>query len=429
MSDVHIDVHHVTRVEGHGNIVVNVRGGQVEECRFEVVETPRFFEAMLQNRPYEDASHITSRICGICSVGHATTSLRATERALGIIPSEQTVLLRELNFFGELLDSHVLHAYMLVAPDLLGLASVIPLARSAPAIVQRALRLKKLAGDICRILCGRHTHPIAMTVGGFRTFPTEAELTGLRERLVSAQSDVDATVELFTTLRFPDFERKTEYVALSSPGRYCFIDGEIRTSLGTTLPLDEYRHLTNEQVVSHSSAKHTHHARDSYLVGALSRFKLNHAFLNPRARSAALALRLSPMTTNPYLNTVAQVVEIVHAVEESLLLVDRLLAHGITPEPPVPPARLSGTGVGACEAPRGVLFHCYEIEEGRIVRADCVIPTGQNLANLEADMRSLVPTLLHLPPQQIRFGLEMLVRAYDPCISCSTHLVELRLHD
>ena len=166
-----IDVHHVTRVEGHGNIVVEIVDGELKECRFDVVETPRFFEAMLRGRPYAEASHITSRICGICATGHATASLRASENALGVELSEQTQLLRKLTFHGEILDSHILHVYMLVAPDFLGVGSVIPLATSHPDVVLRALRMKKLAGDICAAVAGRHTHPIAMTVGGFTHFP------------------------------------------------------------------------------------------------------------------------------------------------------------------------------------------------------------------------------------------------------------------
>ena len=211
---VKIDVHHITRVEGHGNIVVDVRKGVLEQCDLQIVETPRFFEAMLRERPYMDSSHITSRICGICAVGHATTSLRATEKALGVEPSEQTVLLRKLNFHAEMLDSHILHAYMLVAPDFFGVGSVIPLARSAPDVVLRALRMKKLAGDLSAAICGRHTHPIAMTVGGFTHFPTNDELTALCERLEAMRADVEATVELYQGLTMPAFERDTEYIAL-----------------------------------------------------------------------------------------------------------------------------------------------------------------------------------------------------------------------
>ncbi len=420
-----LEVHHVTRVEGHGNIVVDVLNGELKACELHIVETPRFFEAMLRGRPYTEASHITSRICGICAVGHATASLRATEKALGVEPSEQTVLLRKLNFFGEILDSHILHVYMLVAPDLLGVGSVIPLAKSAPDVVLRALRMKQFAGDLCKAICGRHTHPIAMTVGGFTHYPSADELESLRERLEAMRVDVDATIELYRTLKLPAFERDTEYIALRKRDEYAFIDGEIASTDGGTWPVEQYRRVTNEYLQPHSSAKHTRHQRDSYMVGALARFNVNYDRLNPKAQAAAAALDLKPKCTNPYLNTAAQVVEIVHAVEESIRLIDVLLARGVVWEEPVPPARLSGEGVGACEVPRGVLFHNYVIEEGRVVGANCIIPTGQNLANIEADMRALVPTMLDRTPADITMALEMLVRAYDPCISCSAHLLDV----
>jgi sulfhydrogenase subunit alpha len=426
VSNLQIDLHHVTRVEGHGNIVIDVKSGKLETCRFDVVETPRFFEAMLRGRPYGDASHITSRICGICAVGHATASLRATENALGIVPSEQTVLLRKLNFLGEILDSHVLHVMMLVAPDLLGVGSVIPLARTAPAIVLRALRMKKLAGDLCKAICGRHTHPLSMTVGGFTQFPKLGELTDLRERLEACRIDAGDTVELISTLKFPEFQRDTEYMALYRPDEYAFIDGDVRSSDGGSWPTSDYRKITNEQIVAHSSAKHASNQRKSYMVGALARFKLNHEQLHPQARAAATTLGLAATCTNPYFNTVAQLVEIVHAVQESIRLIDLLLSHGIVHEQPVEPLRTSGDGVGACEVPRGVLFHQYVIDDGRITAANCIIPTGQNLANIEADMRALVPEILDMPRDDIVLRLEMLVRAYDPCISCSTHMVDVK---
>ncbi len=421
-----VDVHHLTRVEGHGNIVVDVQNGELKQCELQIVETPRFFEAMLRGRPYTDSSHITSRICGICAVGHATTSLRATEKALGVQPSEQTVLLRKLNFHGEILDSHILHAYMLVAPDFLGVGSVIPLAKSAPEVVLRALRMKKLAGDLCKAISGRHTHPIAMTVGGFTHFPGSEELAALRERLVAMRADVDATVELFSTLQMPDFSRDTEYIALHKPDEYCFIDGVIASTDGGTWPIEDYRRVTNETIVRHSSAKHTANQRESYMVGALARFNVNYDQLHPRAKAAAATLGLKPKNTNPYMNTVAQVVEIVHCVEDAIRLIDVLLARGITWEAPAPPTRLSGEGVGACDVPRGTLFHNYVIEDGKVVGANCIIPTGQNLANIEADMRKLVPEILDRTQEQITQALEMLVRAYDPCISCSTHLLNVQ---
>lgn len=422
-----IDVHHVTRVEGHGNIVVNARDGVLEECRLDIVETPRFFEAMLRGRPFGEASHITSRICGICAVGHATASLRATENALGVEPSQQTQLLRKLNFDGEMLDSHVLHTYMLVAPDFFKVGSVIALAALAPDAVLRALRLKKLAGDLCATIGGRHTHPIAMTVGGFTHLPAVGEIRGLRERLVAARKDIDETVALFKTLPFPKFERETEYVALVKPNEYTFIDGTIASTDGAAVPASDYRQFTNERLVEHSSAKHTQHRRDSYMVGALARFNLNHRQLHPRAQAAADELGLKPVCTNPYLNSAAQVVEMVHCVEEAITICDELISRGLTTEPLPKFDGKGGTGVGACEVPRGTLFHNYEIgADGKISGANCIIPTGQNLANVEADMRKLVPEIIDQGQDQVTMALEMLVRAYDPCISCSVHFLSVR---
>lgn len=424
-KNVRIDLHHLTRVEGHGNIVINVSKGVLEQCDLEIVEAPRFFEAMLRGLPYEQASHLASRICGICAVTHATASLRAVENALGVQNSPQTNLLRLLNLYGEILDSHILHVYMLVAPDLLGVGSVIPLAKSAPDVVLRALRMKKLAGDICGFVCGRHTHPIGMTVGGFTHLPTEEQLINLDQRLQDARQDVDATVELFQSLTLPDFERDTEYIALRKDDEYCFMDGEITSTDGGTWPLELYREVTNEFQVAHSTAKHARHQRQSYMVGALARYNINQDKLHPKARSAANALGLGTKTTNPYMNTTAQVVEIVHCVEESIQTIQSLLENGIKQEEPAKPSRISGGGVGACEAPRGTLYHNYVIKNDIISDANCVIPTAQNLANIEADMQVLVPSIIDKSSNEITQQVAMLVRAYDPCISCSAHTLEV----
>jgi sulfhydrogenase subunit alpha len=424
MSTVKIDVHHVTRVEGHGNIVVDVKKGKVKECRFDVVEAPRFFEAFVRGRPYYELSHITSRICGICSVGHATASLHATEKALGVEPAEQAVLLRKLIFHGEIIDSHVLHTYYLAAPDFFGVHSVIPLAETHRDVVERALRIKKLSGDLCAMIGGRHTHPCAMAVGGFTHTPTEQELRDMRARLVDARADMDETVALFSGLAWPEFERETEYVCLKQDDEYAFVDGTVVTSDGFSYPMEDYRQVANEACVPHSTAKWTHHKRDSYMVGALARLNNNFDQLHPRAKEAAARLGLEPVVTNPFLNTAAQVVEMVHCVEDSVRIVDELLTRGVQPEEPPAVDVRAGEGVGACDVPRGILFHNYVYDENGIcTEANCVIPTNQNMANLNADMQVLVPQILDKPQEEIRLTLEMLVRAYDPCISCSAHFL------
>ena len=224
----------------------------------------------------------------------------------------------------------------------------------------RALRMKKLAGDLCAAIAGRHTHPIAMTVGGFTHFPTNAELKALRQRLVDSRVDVDATVDLFASLPWPKFERDTEYVSLSKPGEYAFIDGDLMSSDGPRIPAERYKEVTNEYLVQHSSAKLTRHLRDSYMVGALARFNNNFAQLHPRAKEAAAKLGIKPKVTNPYLNSAAQVVEIVHCTEDAIQLIDQLLDQGIQPEKPAPVhLKPENVGVGVCEVPRGLLIHSY----------------------------------------------------------------------
>ena len=426
MTRVNIDVQHVTRVEGHGNIVVDVQNGELKKCEWQIVEAPRFFEAMLRGRPYYEASHITSRICGICSVGHATASLRATENALGVEVSEQTQLLRKLLFHGEMIDSHVLHVYMLVAPDFFGAGSVLPLASSHPEVVLRALRIKKLSGDLCAMIAGRHTHPIAMTVGGFTHLPTEKELLAMRERLVAAREDMDETLALLKTLPWPQFERETEYVSLQKEDEYAFIDGRIATTDGFVYELPEYRKVTNEFLVPYSTAKNARHNRESYMVGALARFNNNYEQLHPRAKIAAEELGMKPLVTNPFLNSAAQAIEMVHCIEDSIRLVDELVDRGLAEEKPYRFSGRGGEGVGSCDVPRGILFHNYVIDDqGLIQGANCIIPTNQNHANIQADMQALVPQILDRPQDEIRLTLEMLVRAYDPCISCSTHLLSV----
>ena len=316
---------------------------------------------------------------------------------------------------------------MLIAPDFLDVGSVIPLATSHPDIVKRALRMKKLSGDLCHMIVGRHTHPIAMTVGGFTHYPSMEQLQAMRQRFQEALADVDATVELFGTLPWPAFERETEYIALVHPDEYGFIDGTVGSTDGYEIPVEQYRDVTNERLAPHSTAKHAAFHRESYMVGALARYNLKHEHLSERAKAAASHLGLSAPCYRPYMNSAAQVVEIVHCIDDCIRLLDTLIERGIKWEEPAPVTLSPGArGVGACDVPRGLLFHEYQIgENGLIEEANCIIPTGQNLANIEYDMKALVPTLLEEPEASITHKLEMLVRAYDPCISCSTHFLDV----
>jgi coenzyme F420-reducing hydrogenase alpha subunit len=430
-----LNVEMLTRVEGHGHIVVDVANGNLRRAELQIIEAPRFFEAMLQGRSIFEAQHITSRICGICACGHSLASIQAAEDAIGFSPSEQTLRLRKLLLHLENLDSHILHIYMLAAPDLLGAKSFMGLLPEHEEAVRRALRMKKICNDVCDILVGRHVHPISCVVGGFTQLPNSKQLQQIRALLQQVEADLGPTVELIAQLQFPEFERATEYVALvSDDPEYPLLSGEIGSSDGVHKNKWDYRAITNEFLVEHSSAKHARLSRSSYAVGALARFNLNAAKLHPAAQAVAKRIGLSAPNHNPYLNTAAQLVECAHCTAEALRYVDLLLEAGIDQSQVVTvgvnesasiPIR-AGNGVGAVEVPRGLLFHNYEVDaKGIIQQANCVIPTGQNLQNIEDDMQQLVPQILDRSEEEIILALEMLVRAYDPCISCSTHFLKV----
>ncbi|MCL5987164.1 MAG: Ni/Fe hydrogenase subunit alpha [Actinobacteria bacterium] len=428
MSSVDVNVEHVARVEGHGNIIVNVKDGKIEELKLEIVESPRFFEAMVVGRRFDEAPHITSRICGICSVGHTLTSVKAVESAMGIKPSKQTIRLRRLLTYGATIQSHILHEYFLAAPDFLGVGSVVPLAVSYPDVVKRALWLKKLANDMCDLIGGRTVHPISAVINGFTRIPAVDELEGLKKKLIGSVPDLEATVELYKTLSIPDFNRQTEYLALKSKAEYALYDGDqIASSDGGLTPVEKYREKVCEKVAPHSTAKHCNSLRESLMVGALARVNINYDQLSPMAKRVAGELGLEAPCYNPYMNNVAQIVEAVHCAEESISLIDELLSDGLKKEDRSFKIK-AGRGVGACEVPRGTLYHEYEIDDkGIITRANLIIPTGQNLKNIEMDMEALIPTIVDKDKDEITLALEMLVRAYDPCISCSTHLLDVEL--
>jgi coenzyme F420-reducing hydrogenase alpha subunit len=420
-------------VEGHGNIVVNVTDGTIERCEWQVPEAPRFFEAMVRGRHYSEVARITSRICGICSVGHTLASVKATEAALGIEVTEQTRKLRTLLKHAENFDSHVLHVYILVAPDLLGAPSVFPLVATHGEVVARALRLKRLGHEWGSTIGGRTTHPTTVVPGGFTKLPTAAELTVLRDKILAAVPDLEATLETVAALapKIPAFDRPTEYMAVTSDAEYGLYDGYVQTVLAdgdrARYEVADYRTCTNEYVSPQSTAKFARNRLDSYAAGALARFNVNYDMLRPEAKAAAERLGLAPICTNPYMNSVAQVVEIVHSAYEGLRLIDELLAAGIVEEGLVQPTRFA-TGASAVEVPRGILFHEYTYDdEGMCVSANCIIPTNQNHANIQGDFDTLVPELLaaEVAEDDMRLALEMLVRSYDPCISCSTHYLDV----
>lgn len=420
-----IDIRHLTRIEGHANLVVDARAGRLRSCRLEIVESPRFFEALLKGRPFRDVAPLVSRICGVCSNSHTLVSLMATEKALGITVSDQTRDLRRLLGHGEWLQSHILHLYFMALPDYFGLPGLLPMAKTRRDVASRALRLKRLANRICEVIGGRPVHPVTPGVGGFAALPRAADLMELRRELVAAIPDLEATVELFASLDLPHFDRETLYLSLDGEGAYPILGDQLVAGDEVRAPAADYRSLIEEYLVSHSTAKFARLGGARYMVGPLARFRNAYAALSPMAAKVAQALELDPKTANPYQALSARLVEVVQCTEEAIHLIDALLRRGLVPEPLAEPEG-GGEGAAAVEAPRGTLFHAYTYDEqGCLQEVDCLIPTAQNLANIEADLEALVPDLLERGPEELRRRAEMLVRAYDPCISCSTHLLKV----
>lgn len=394
----------------------------MEEALFRVVEANRFFEGLLRGHDAEEVAHIASRICGICAISHSCASLLASERAFEVAVSEQTTLLRRLIMNAEVMSSHALHVYFLAAPDFLGRPSVFPLVQDDPELVRRAFRVKKTGYDLSEVVVGRHTHPVGTVPGGFTEAPKPWDLERMRERLIALRADLTSTVELYQAVDIPQFERATEYVSLRQPDHYSFYGGKIVSSEGATVEGQDYLEAIRESVVAGSSAKYARWNRDTYMVGALARLNNNWEQLRPDARQAMEALGLRVPCHNPFMITVAQVVELVHCTEDSIALIDALLARGIEEQWEPEITSCAGRGVGVVEAPRGLLIHDYSYDEqGKCAAANCIIPTNQNLANINADLQEYLPQILDRPEEEIRLRLEMLVRAYDPCISCSTH--------
>jgi coenzyme F420-reducing hydrogenase alpha subunit len=419
-----VDVHHLARVEGHGNIRVRIEQGRIVEARWDVVETPRYFEMMLRGKHYTSAAILTSRICGICSVGHCLASVRATEDAFGVEIPELARQLRLLAKHGETLQSHILHLYFLAAPDFLGLPSAIPLATASPELFHVARRLKGLGNRICDAVAGRTTHPVSIAVGGMARSPERDALRDLRAELVASTADLAQTAEVFAGLQLPDFARETEFVSLKGEADYPWVGGRLISSDGVERPEREYLAMTNEYVTDENTSKWCKLSREAMAVGALARLNNNYRFLHPEAQRVAERFGLEPVNHNPFMNNIAQLVEAVHVAHEAIDLTDEILRQPPSAPIAVPVTPRAGTGVGAVEVPRGILYHCLSYDgDGLVTGADCVIPTTQNNANIHLDLGALAAELGKegMTDQRLELLCSMLVRAYDPCISCSVH--------
>jgi sulfhydrogenase subunit alpha len=423
---LHVDT--LARVEGEGGMHVVVKDGLVADVELQIFEPPRFFEAFLRGRAWTEPPDITARICGICPVAYQMSSCLAIEDACGVTVPEEIRLLRRLLYCGEWIESHALHIHLLHAPDFLGYAGAIEMAADHGAIVERGLRLKKTGNALMTVVGGRAIHPVNVRVGGFYRLPTREELGSIRPMLEQARTDAIDTVALVGGLEFPDMLQPQEYVALRSPHGYPLEGGSIVTSTGRAFEVAEFGNNIMESHVAHSNALHAHlDGETPYVVGPLARYALNHDQLGPIAREAAHNAGLGDECRNPFQSIVVRAVELVHATDEALSIIDSWDGASAA-SVDVPPR--AGVGHGATEAPRGLLYHRYELaEDGTILDATIIPPTSQNQPSIEADLRAFVQDRLDLPHDELVRQCEQAIRNYDPCISCATHFLDLTIEE
>ncbi len=419
-----ITVDMLARVEGEGGLRLVIEQGRVRDAELRIFEPPRFFEAFLRGRSFMEAPDITARICGICPVAYQMSSVHALEDALGATITPEIRALRRLLYCGEWIESHVLHMYMLHAPDFLGYDGAVEMAKDHPDLVRNGLALKKLGNEILRVLGGREIHPINVRVGGFYRAPSKRALRELGEGLARGRDASLATVKLVSEFDFPDCARDYEFVSLGGAGEYPFNEGHIVSNKGIDITPQQYEANFEEYHVKRSNALHSRHiGHGAYLTGPIARYSLNYEHLSPLAKQAATDAGLGPTCNNPFRSIVVRAVEVVYAFDEALRIID---AYEEPDHPYIETPPRAGVGYAATEAPRGMLYHRYRLDaDGSILDAKIVPPTSQNQSSIEDDLRTFAAAWLDEPDDRLRHLCEQAVRNHDPCISCATHFLKL----
>jgi len=421
---------HICRVEGHGNLLVEMDGKEVSNVEMQIIEGARFFEGFIVGRKYDEAINIMSRICAICSASHQLSAVGALERSVGIKISEQAHDFRVLLDHGENLQSHILHVGMLALPDFLGYDGAIQMVPKFPNEVKMVLRMKRTANDLQTLIGGREIHPVNVTPGGFGDYPTTPQLEAMKEKLIQFKKDTQALADLFATLKMPDLENKTEQVAVYDGKSYPFLQGNHKCLLSgkEVKPEDYKKKFITEEVRDYSTAKFsTLQNNEIYYVSPLARVNINHRFLSDDAKAVMKQFGLKVPNFNPFNNNLARVIELMHCVDEALEVTDKYINKTLKDDNKS--FKLTaGTGTIATEAPRGLLNHSYECDKNGIIKkADVITPTAHNVAKMEDDAKKFAPMIADKKEDEIKLLLNMLIRSYDPCISCSAHAISVDL--
>lgn len=425
MSNV-IEIKPLTRVEGHGIARVYMDGKRAERVELALIEPPRLFEALLLGKSFEEVPEIICRICSLCSTIHRVTSLLAVENALGIDVSEETRLYRELIVNGGHIQSHALHLFCLALPDYYNAASFADLATHAPELLKLGLRIKGVGNLIQETVGGRLIHPVNIVPGGMGKRVNHA---GLRELQVALETILPDTIEacnLFASFAVPGPPLpRSIFMAVQGETSSPLFGDRLDLSNGRSFMASNYREALPEKVIGHSYAKQSRFEGEAVIVGALARLNVGMG-LTTMANQAFLDAREKLIDTDIRGNNLAQAIELILAVECSLEIIATLLSFETKPDRPVSIAPRKGSGSAATEAPRGVLIHSYSFDNrGFCTAADIITPTAINQAAMERDLLALAREMEGADEAELKLKLEMLVRAYDPCISCAVHLVRL----
>ncbi|HDP96669.1 MAG TPA: Ni/Fe hydrogenase subunit alpha [Euryarchaeota archaeon] len=422
-----IRVDHLSRVEGHGAITVEIEGKKVKDVKFEILEGPRLFETLTIGKLPEENVSVVPRICAICTLSHKNASLRGVEKCLGIEVPQKVALMRELMMLGENVESNALHVYLLALPDILGYPNAIAMVDKYAEAVTEGLTLKKFGNRIMEITAARATHGENPIIGGFGRYPSKEDLLELKDTAIKLLPAANKVVELLGPMDFKYSEdEKTTFACVNPPkNEFGYVADSIILSDGKVFDAEEYTKVTNEKIVPHSYAKRSSYKGAPYTVGAIARMNNLGDRLKGQAGKYYKKFSNDRWLTNPLYNNVAQAIELVYDLELLPGLVDKILK--LKDPEIVKPNRQTGKGTGAVEAPRGTLYHSYEIKDGRMSKVDIITPTAQNLDDSERYLRKTAQKMLEKGKKddEIKRHMEIIARAYDPCISCSAHLVKL----
>ncbi len=422
-----IDIKHLSKIEGHTDLEVKVKDGKVQYAHLKIGEAKRFFTQGVRGKPALNVAQLVSRICGTCSIAHLQSCILAVENAMGVMPSEQTTLLRHLTNDGLMIRDHAMHLYIFCLPDIMNADSVLELADRDKSLIEKAFEVKSAGNELSKLIAGRAVHAPYPNVGGFTKVPTNEQAREMAHLLAHAREHAIEFADLFRE-KMPSYVRKTHFIALKND-KYEYIGGELCSSEGYCVSRENFWNHLDRVVVPYSQATGFEFEGKEYMVGALARMNLNKEALHPDTRrDLASSLSLFP-SNNVYMNNLAQAIEIVQCIDHAI---ERLEGHDFQPEPYKTPPIKAGSGIGVTEAPRGTLYYALKVnEQGLVDYINLVIPTAQNFINIEKDIAQVVQDNYDADKDKdyISMEVEKLVRAYDPCMSCATHFLKLKLKE